>query len=333
MNLHFQKNTKDKQRTLTEFEKQLIAQLQAINKTLASLGNISTFAPVIHSVNDIATTLPTCQYTLHAWLDEWCKVYKKPKLKETSFLQIAICIDKHLKPHLEDKPLNEITALDVQQGIHCIISSRMKKYAYDTLSASLKQAYKLELMPKDIMSLTDGVVHKRIQGKALTLEQQAEFVCVLKENKLRPLYLFYLLTGCRKSEPLTLRWHDVDFVAKSIYIGGTKTDNAKRHVPLFPETEKLLNKLPKDNYLVFPFAETLVSQNFRRIKQKHALSFRLHDLRHTFATRCLENGISINVVQKWLGHAQASTTANIYTHVQTAFEREEITRFKPKFRI
>ena len=70
--------------------------------------------------------------------------------------------------------------------------------------------------------------------------------------------------------------------------------------------------------------------NFKRMKKKHGLKFRIHDLRQTFATDCLDKGITINTVQRWLGHAKASTTADIQTHVKPAFENKEIAKFNKK---
>jgi integrase len=203
----------------------------------------------------------------------------------------------------------------------------MRKYAYDTLGAALKQAYKLDLIPENVFLKTDGVKHRRIQGKALTHDQQKHFLEVLNGNKLQGLYRFYLLTGCRRSEALSVKWSGVDYAAGRIAIPGTKTDRADRYIPLFPDIRILLECTPKTHECVFPFTLDTVKANFQRLRLKHKLTFRVHDLRHTFATRCLERGISINTVQKWLGHAQASTTANIYTHVQTEFEREEVKKF------
>ena len=180
------------------------------------------------------------------------------------------------------------------------------------------------------MEMTDGIKHKRTQGKALIPEQQEQFLLAIKDNRLETLYKFYLLTGCRKSEPLYIKWTDIDTKTERIYISGTKTENAKRFVPIFPQTAELLKRISKESPFVFPYTLEMIKSNFKRLQSKHNLAFRVHDLRHTFATRCMESGISINTVRKWLGHANASTTANIYTHVQTAFELKEVEKFNPK---
>lgn len=55
---------------------------------------------------------------------------------------------------------------------------------------------------------------------------------------------------------------------------------------------------------------------------------KLHDLRHTFATRCIESGVSMKVVQTWLGHARLDTTASIYTHLLPDFIQSESEKIK-----
>ena len=52
--------------------------------------------------------------------------------------------------------------------------------------------------------------------------------------------------------------------------------------------------------------------------------FTIHSLRHTFATRCNENGVPPKVLQKWLGHAKADMTMNVYTHCNDDFENSVI---------
>ncbi|MDD4110535.1 MAG: tyrosine-type recombinase/integrase [Clostridia bacterium] len=47
-------------------------------------------------------------------------------------------------------------------------------------------------------------------------------------------------------------------------------------------------------------------------------------LRHTFATRCIENGVEMVVVQSWLGHASISLTMDTYTHIEDDFKKKEL---------
>ena len=63
-----------------------------------------------------------------------------------------------------------------------------------------------------------------------------------------------------------------------------------------------------------------LTKDFKKIVPNH----KLHDLRHTFATRCIENGIPMKVVQQWLGHSDYQTTANIYTDILSDFELKQI---------
>ena len=105
-----------------------------------------------------------------------------------------------------------------------------------------------------------------------------------------------------------------------------------RYIPLFNTLADLLSKITKKKEFVFPYSDNQVRCNFKRFKTKYGLDFRIHDLRHTFATRCIENGISTNTVSKWLGHSKVSTTSDIYTHVQTDFEREQIAKYNLKMK-
>ena len=269
-------------------------------------------------------------YCLFDWLDEWYSVYKAPLLKESGLVQLRVCINKHIKQNFENKKLHEYTALEIQTCLNKIVSTRMRKYTYDTLGAAFRKAFNLDLVSENVMLKVDNIKHKRRTGRALTVEEQERFVRLIEKNRYGLLYLFYLGTGCRKSEALSIRWSDIDFSGKRIHVRGSKTENADRYIPLFPEVERLIASLDKSSEFLFPITENTIKCNFKRLKRQHGLSFRIHDLRHTFATRCLEAGISINTVQLWLGHSKASTTADIYTHVQSAFEKEEIKKLTLK---
>jgi hypothetical protein len=59
-----------------------------------------------------------------------------------------------------------------------------------------------------------------------------------------------------------------------------------------------------------------LTQTFGDLLKKHGLKhIRLHDLRHSCASLLLANGVNLKMIQEWLGHADFSTTANVYSHL------------------
>lgn len=266
-------------------------------------------------------------YTLYSWLEEWFAEYKARKLQPGSLREIRTCIDLHIKPHLQDAPLNKLDGVDIQKALNAIPSSRTRKYTYNVINGALKQAVKARKIKENPMYSVDSVQHKYKVGEALTREAQAHFCEILTGNKLKSFYEFLLLSGCRRGEAVGLKWSDIDTVNKRIHVAGTKTAGSDRYIPLFPAVSEMLERLPKTSETVFNTTANAVNCNFKRMKTIHNLHFKLHDLRHTFATRCLEDGISTKTIQKWLGHSRLETTANIYTHVTTDFERDEIAKY------
>ena len=88
-----------------------------------------------------------------------------------------------------------------------------------------------------------------------------------------------------------------------------------------------------DNEAIFRTKNGNISADYLRHRLKNILekyNFRkvtVHELRHTFATRCLESGIGMKTVQILLGHADYSTTANIYAHVLADKKNMEIQKY------
>lgn len=283
-------------------------------------------------INTILTqAAPTAPapYTLHGWLAEWFAVYKPPTLSKKWRDNLRRAIDR-IKAATPDKPLNDYSPADLLQAVYTVPTSFTRQTVYYVLKAAYEQAARLGYVLSNPLDGTDGIPHRRKRGKALTLDEQARFLQALDGDCRKPLYLFYLLSGCRLSEALSLTWTDIDESAGQIHINGTKTPRADRYIPLFPQIRALLADLPRDKENIFPYTKDAIEGHFGRLKRKCGFAFRLHDLRHTFATRCIESGISLYTVSKWLGHTSITTTAAIYAHLLTDFERQEIERFNPK---
>lgn len=268
-------------------------------------------------------------YTLYAWLEIWLKGYKPPTLSGGYLRSLQSSIE-HIKAVLTDKPLNEYTAPEIMNALYKIPLSYTRSQSYSILNDSFFQAVRLGYILSNPMDGTERIRHTRNKGRALTLEEQRHFLQIIADSPRKALYLFYLLSGCRCSEALALRWSDIDYHARKIHIHGTKTPQANRFIPLFPQPCAVLDELPRDSVNIFPYTKDGVKSHFQRLKRKYNLNFRLHDLRHTFATRCIESGISLFTLSKWLGHTSINTTAGTYAHLLTDFERQEVERFNPK---
>lgn len=132
-----------------------------------------------------------------------------------------------------------------------------------------------------------------------------------------------LLTGCRLNEILTLRWKEVDFEKKCLFLSDSKV--GKRTVYLSPQAIDLLSSISssckeKDNPYVITGKKhgahlINLQKPWRRIRKKVGLEeVRIHDLRHTFASVAAANGLSLPIIGALLGHTQTQTTAR-YAHL------------------
>ena len=129
-----------------------------------------------------------------------------------------------------------------------------------------------------------------------------------------------VLTGCRRNEILGLRWDDLNFGTGEMRLRDSKT--GARMVPLPPKSAEVFAGLPRtpDNPWVFPGRKKgtrLVNLNdsWDRVRKRAGLDgVRLHDLRHTFASRALALGESLPMIGDLLGHRNVNTTAR-YAHL------------------
>ena len=131
-----------------------------------------------------------------------------------------------------------------------------------------------------------------------------------------------MLTGCRRSEVLALRWTDVDLEAGELRLADAKT--GPRAVQLSPTAVRLLETVSrqKDSPWMFPgkdrdgrYSGDGLNHVWRTVRSRAELDdVRLHDLRHSFASRALALGETLPVIGKLLGHSDIETTAR-YAHL------------------
>lgn len=197
------------------------------------------------------------------------------------------------------------------------------------------------------------------QIKAFTIEEQQQFVKALKEDtKYRYKYQFLiaLFTGMRMGEINALDLDDIDFKNKIIHIRRTitrglderamigtytKTINGTRDIIMDNHVENILKEYLSSSYyqendlnLLFCnskkecISTDTTNMMFKYICEQYNIGdgFKLHQhmLRHTFATRCIEAGMPASVLAKIMGHANVSTTLNVYCDVFDKFKQTHI---------
>ncbi len=140
-----------------------------------------------------------------------------------------------------------------------------------------------------------------------------------------------MLTECRSSEIMTLRWEDVFLATNEIRLRDSKT--GPRTVPLSLAAARVLAELPRPagNPWVIAGHEpgtrlSHINYYWYRVRERAGLDdVRIHDLRHSFASRALALGESLSMIGKLLGHSKIQTTAR-YAHLARDSVKESAAR-------
>jgi integrase len=179
------------------------------------------------------------------------------------------------------------------------------------------------------------IAKHRVRQKRMSLPSQQQFldlvtnieaVGVGRTKSCANLVRFLAFGGFRKGESAKVIWADCDFQKEIIRIQGdpeTGTKNwSPRYVPMIPEMKELLEQLRKDRPDAKPTDTVMLVAECqgaltRACKEVGVTRITHHDLRHLFATRCIESGVDIPTVSKWLGHKDGGALAmKVYGHLR-----------------
>ncbi len=129
-------------------------------------------------------------------------------------------------------------------------------------------------------------------------------------------------TGARRREATALQWRHYHAAKNQLTIPGTKSQSSYRTVPVIPDLELLLQEIRKKRGIepdTAPIARVGGSLEALRhaCKVVGVASMTHHELRHFFATRCIESGVDIPTVSRWLGHSDGGALAMLtYGHLR-----------------
>lgn len=198
-----------------------------------------------------------------------------------------------------------------------------------------------------------------VKPKALQLPEPEQFDKLLEaiergggrfSKDCADLVRFLAFSGCRLSEARQVTWADVDFERGEMKVHNAKRSRTSshhpfRHVPIIPAMRQLLERLrcenphePADHVCILGECEKALTaacgiKDGKRLTRKVRgkvveLGIGIerithHDLRHLFATRCIESGVDIPTVSRWLGHVDGGALAmKVYGHLRRTHSQQ-----------
>lgn len=295
------------------------------------------------------------------WIDFWYQTYCRHTLRITTRTDYENRIYNHIIPEIGKILLNRLSQSDLQQfyakektdgrklhaktygkglsdktirGIHANCRTALQRAVQDGLIRT-NPAVCCKLPPK-----------KAREMQVLTQNEILRFLHQAKEEGCYELFLLELSTGMRRGEILALKWSDLNFqtgelqivrqacaVNGKIEISVPKTKSSIRTVVLPPSLVEVMKKYRKtvNSWWMFPSPQNpdvpryptsvgdILSILLKRAGCKHV---RFHDLRHTFATMALENGMDVKTLSATIGHVSSATTLDIYSHITDTMQRQ-----------
>ena len=266
---------------------------------------------------------------LSDWLDKWLTLYKKPNVKPLTF-QSLLYSAKPLLNTFGNKRLNELSADMLQAFFIALPSQRTRELAVMVLNQSLEKARKQGIIKYNPCEALEFKTREKKHKSALTREEQSILIEVVKGKTIEAIFWLMLTTGLRVGEALALTSSDVDFIKQTVsvsknvvFIKGKRilqdTPKTSAGVRTVPTPEKTLAFLKGKTGDLFPVTYNSVRLGFKRLAETTGINVSAHILRHTYATRLEEAGISPKVKQYLLGHSKIEVTQNTYTDIQKGY--------------
>lgn len=162
-------------------------------------------------------------YTLESWVLEFLEKYKSNELKITTYNSYMLLYRKHiLNSKLGNMKLDNVKASHLQQFYNDKIkegySSKTVRSMEVVINSALDKAFKLRIIKENPNLFTTIPKKKKYEAKVLTLEEVERILNEAKKEKIYPIVVTTLYTGLRKGEVMALKWDNVDFLERKIYV-------------------------------------------------------------------------------------------------------------------
>ncbi len=261
---------------------------------------------------------------------------RKSRWKPSSLETFDVYMNSRLIPHFGKLRLDAIDHACVSGWFDAVSADRpgAANRAFEILRAMLRTTRGWGELADDVPDACANIVKnpRRPVARYLSAVELKRLNVVLERHRENHLWAvaalrLLTLTGARLSEALNLEWEQIGELSNdgaSVRLGDSKT--GPRTLWLGTEAAELLGGLPRADGAVRVFPDELTTDKlhafWRGVREEAGLpGLRIHDLRHTWASQGVMNGVGLTTVGRLLGHRRRETTA-VYAHLDDAALRD-----------
>ncbi len=316
--------------------------------------------------------------TLNQYFDEWEKS-RRCSVKESTQIRVRSQYNSHIRNTLGKRKIIDIERREVQlfqQELLNTVQPSTANNIFIILQMILKSAVTDDIIIKNpaagikALMVEDKKKASKTIHRALTREEQAQFMEEAKNVWLYEYMAFLLCTGVRMGEAAALTWQDIDYTNNVIHITKTtaknknnnwiitspKSKSSVRDIPLNSTIKDILRKQREKiaifNGNIIDLSKTIFNGSYgayvsdvnvnyeiqsvlKRLEKKEIKieRFTCHAFRDTFATRYIEEGGSAQVLKTILGHSSLAMTMDLYSHVMPDTKQQEMELIENAFKM
>ncbi len=300
--------------------------------------------------------------TLGKWLDKWLNEYVTFTVRESTLEAYRDLANNQIKRFIGDKQLSALKTVDIQKLYNKVknagrvhehptlgytLSDTMVRKVHMLLHQALDAAVREHLIPNNPTNGTTIPKCNYAEKQILCDSHLDTFLEAIKEEKYWCDFFYTeIMTGLRRGEICGLKWSDLNMhtgdlnisrqvvkVKGKTTISTLKTKSSIRTVRLAKEMVELLAEIKETakHEWMFPSpvkenAPRDPSAVYRRfqlmLERANCKKVRFHDLRHTFATMAIENGMDVKTLSAMIGHVSAEITLDIYSHITDTMQQQ-----------
>ena len=288
-----------------------------------------------------------CSFTVKEWICVWMENELLGSVKLSSYQTYMNLLNRHILPALGEYQLQAVTPGVVHDFIGAMQASGLAystvKSAYRLLSAAMRCAFEEGLIRKNPCRKIKIQRPEREEQRVLSKEEQNRIKTSATEPTALPA-LLSLYIGMRLGEICALKWSDIDWERQTVtvrrtaqrvgiqpkrqcsskthlMVGSPKSAHSHRVIPVIPFVLERFKELMPERSGKYVFGEgaaaepRTIQRRFSRFMKKLGITgVHFHTLRHSFATRLLEQGADVKTASTLLGHSSARTTLDCYAH-------------------